>query len=106
MSITAGYRPLPASGRLTSPTKFTPSLAGIVTSDILVIADAEPGAAASRPAVSRAMARSARRARTGIPFTKPQTSVARRTCAWLRRLGPHLVQAAWRGLTWRHGLHH
>src|SRR5262249_27784366 len=42
---------LPSLGRITSPTRFTPSLAGIVTSDIVVSARAP---AASGPATARA----------------------------------------------------
>src|SRR3954465_15345823 len=49
MSITAGYFALPSPGRWTSPTRFTPSLAGIVTSGRVVIAAACAGAAAIRP---------------------------------------------------------
>src|SRR4051812_162653 len=47
MSITAGYLPS-AFGTYTSPTRLTPSLAGIVTSEYLTEADA--GAAAARRA--------------------------------------------------------
>src|SRR3954469_20806563 len=47
MSMTAGYFPGPAPGRYTSPTRFTPSLAGIITSDIFVMSAACAGPAAS-----------------------------------------------------------
>src|SRR3954451_12971254 len=45
MSTTAGYRPVPPPGRYTSPTRLTPSLAGIVTSDSFVLSAACAGAA-------------------------------------------------------------
>src|SRR3954452_16764391 len=52
MSITAGYLPVPAPGRWTSPTRFTPSLAVIVTSGSVVMSAACAGAAAMRPPAS------------------------------------------------------
>src|SRR4051812_17978137 len=52
MSITAGYLALPSLGRWTSPTRFTPSLAGMVTSGNVVAAPACAGAATSSPAAT------------------------------------------------------
>src|SRR3954463_14945929 len=61
MSMTAGYFPVPAPGRYTSPTRFTPSLAGIVTSDLFVMSAACAGpAATARHAKAEASSASAR----------------------------------------------
>src|SRR3954447_11682390 len=57
MSMTAGERPWPLSGRETSPTRLTPSLAGIVTSDFLVIAAAGAAQASRVRAVKAAAIR-------------------------------------------------
>src|SRR5436190_16676756 len=54
MSTTAGTRAAPLPGRYTSPTRLTPSLAGIVTSESFVIPAACAGAAASRVAAANA----------------------------------------------------
>src|SRR4051794_11219176 len=51
MSTTAGKRPLPSAGRCTSPTRLTPSLAGIVTSASVVSADAHAGTLSIRAAM-------------------------------------------------------
>src|SRR5581483_989828 len=57
MSTTAGYLPLPAPGMYTSPTRFTPSLAGIVTLESLVMpsarAEGARASADSRQSASR-----------------------------------------------------
>src|SRR3954465_3794791 len=81
MSITAGYLALPSPGRCTSPTRFTPSLAGIVTSGSVVIAAACAGAAASRPPASA----SAAATRTGSRSTPSRVNGASPRRAGSRR---------------------
>src|SRR3954467_1290191 len=78
MSMAAGYLPAPAPGRYTSPTRFTPSLAGMVTSESFVGSAARAGAApAARQHVAAAIASSASartRCRPGLVKTIPATS--------------------------------
>src|SRR3954447_18433624 len=57
MSTTAGKRPLPSAGRWTSPTRLTPSPAGIVTSASVVSADAPAGAPSIRATMRTTSAR-------------------------------------------------
>src|SRR3954447_16395677 len=66
MSITAGYLPTPSPGRWTSPTRFTPSLAGVVTSGSGVMSAACAGAAAPKmpPATATTAATRADRSRS------------------------------------------
>src|SRR3954453_5175853 len=66
MSITAGYLPTPSPGRWTSPTRFTPSLAGMVTSGSVVMSAACAGAAAPKmpPATATTAATRADRSRS------------------------------------------
>src|SRR3954453_5757274 len=54
MSTTAGKRRLPSAGRCTSPTRLTPSLAGIVTSESVVSPEATPGAPRTSATTRRA----------------------------------------------------
>src|SRR5438270_209025 len=93
MSMTAGYRPPVSPGRYTSPTRLTPSLAGIVTSESLVIAAAGAGAAADAPPATSRAART-KRARTGLP----RASLMQRTnLAPSRRRKPATAPAVDRG---------
>src|SRR3954471_18767019 len=78
MSITAGYFCLPSPGRCTSPTRFTPSLAGIVTSGSVVMAAACAGAVASRPPAS---------ARAAATRTGSRSTACRVDSATPRRAG-------------------
>src|SRR4051812_27271544 len=69
MSMTTGWRPAPSPGRWTSPTRFTPSLAGIVTSASVVVSAACAGAAAATAANATA-------AHAASPLPQPRIAPA------------------------------